>query len=266
MTTKVISSIIMIIVLIPIVILGGLPYNLLALLIALGGFYELIKLRERKKEIPFIVKIIAYIITTILIFNNTNEMGFSYALDYRILALVIISMLGPIVFLEKDKNYNIQDALYLISSILFIGISFNLLILLRNYGLNYFLYIIVIANITDTFCFFSGSCIGRHKLAPKISPNKTIEGSVGGSIAGTIISTIYYLTFVDPLANVYFIIFVTLILTIFAQVGDLVFSAIKRYYDTKDFSNLIPGHGGILDRFDSIIFVVLVFIIIIGLL
>ena len=102
MTTKVISSIIMIIVLIPIVILGGLPYNLLALLIALGGFYELIKLRERKKEIPFIVKIIAYIITTILIFNNTNEMGFSYAVDYSNFDLFFFCLFVQIVFLDLD--------------------------------------------------------------------------------------------------------------------------------------------------------------------
>lgn len=266
MQKKTISSIIMIVILIPLVIIGNLPFILLAVSVGLGSFYELIKFRETKKGFPFIIKIIAYIITALLIFNNTNAMDLTYVLDYRLVAFIIIGILGPIVFINNNKKYNIQDALYLIGSTLFIGISFNLIILLRNYGLGYLLYLLMITITTDSFGYLTGSCIGRYKLSPIISPNKTVEGAIGGSLAGTIISSIFYITFVDQMANIYFIIFMSLILTLFAQLGDLVFSAIKRYYNTKDFSNLIPGHGGILDRLDSIIFVVLAFIITIGLL
>ncbi len=266
MSKKTISSIIMIAVLIPLVIIGGLPFILLAVGVGLGGFYELIKFREVKKDFPFLIKVIAYIITALLIFNNTNSMDLTYVLDYRLMAFIIIGILGPIVFFNDNKKYNIQDALYLIGSTLFIGISFNLIILLRNYGLGYLLYLLLITIMTDSFCYLTGSCIGRYRLAPVISPNKTIEGSIGGSLAGTIIASIFYITLIDQGANIYFVVIMTLSLTLFAQLGDLVFSAIKRYYNTKNFSNLIPGHGGILDRLDSIIFVVLAFIIIIGLL
>ena len=117
---------------------------------------------------------------------------------------------------------------------------------------------------TDTFALFTGMMIGSKKLASGISPKKTIEGSIGGSLMGTFVATAFYMTVINPHASLVLIILVTLGLTVVGQLGDLVFSAIKRYYGEKDFSNLIPGHGGILDRLDSLIFVVLAFILIMG--
>ena len=149
----------------------------------------------------------------------------------------------------------------MIGATLFIGISFTLIIAIRNYNLEYIIYIFLIATITDTYALLTGRKIGKHKLAESISPNKTIEGAIGGSIMGTIVASIYFLEFIDPTASIFAVASMTLILTIIGQIGDLVFSAIKRYYNTKDFSNLIPGHGGILDRLDSIIFIVLAFLL-----
>ena len=176
------------------------------------------------------------------------------------MAVAIFAYVMPIVFVNDNKKYNLNDALFLIGSTLFIGLSFNLLIAIRNISLDYIIYIFLIATITDTFALLTGRKIGKNKLAPKISPNKTIEGSIGGSIMGTFVASIYFMEVINPSVNVFAAVAMTLILTIFGQIGDLVFSAIKRYYDTKDFSNLIPGHGGILDRLDSIIFIVLAFL------
>lgn len=119
---------------------------------------------------------------------------------------------------------------------------------------------------TDTFALLTGRKIGKRKLAPDISPNKTIEGSIGGSLVGTIVASAYFYEVIDPTVGIVGIVLVTLILTILGQIGDLVFSSIKRYYNTKDFSNLIPGHGGILDRLDSIIFIVLGFLLFLSIL
>jgi phosphatidate cytidylyltransferase len=99
-------------------------------------------------------------------------------------------------------------------------------------------------------------------MIESVSPKKTWEGSIGGTIMGVFVSTVFYLTIIDPYINIFKISLVGLFLSIIAQFGDLVFSSIKRYFGKKDFSNLIPGHGGILDRLDSIIFVLLGFMFI----
>ena len=180
-----------------------------------------------------------------------------------IMALIIFLFLTPIVFINDNEKYNINDALFLIGSILFIGLSFNLVIITRNFDINYILYLLLITTITDTFALLTGMLVGNHKLTD-ISPKKTIEGSIGGTLMGTIVATAFYFTVINSSCSLVLLILVTCGLSVVGQIGDLVFSAIKRYYDVKDFSNLIPGHGGILDRFDSLIFVILAFIIIKG--
>ena len=117
---------------------------------------------------------------------------------------------------------------------------------------------------TDSFALLTGMFIGKNKLAPTISPKKTIEGFVGGALMGTFIATSFYVTVINQNCSLVLVIFITLFLSCIGQLGDLVFSSIKREYGMKDFSNLIPGHGGILDRFDSLIFVFLAFILVLG--
>ena len=114
---------------------------------------------------------------------------------------------------------------------------------------------------TDAFAYFTGFFIGCNKLCEKISPKKTWEGAIGGTVVGTLVATFFYLFLINSEVNVFLVIGITFLLTVVGQIGDLFFSSIKRHYKIKDFSNLIPGHGGILDRFDSIIFVVLTFLL-----
>ena len=105
--------------------------------------------------------------------------------------------------------------------------------------------------------------VGKHKFT-SISPNKTIEGCIIGTIISTFVATMYYINIIGNTTNIFKIVSLIALLSIIGQCGDLFFSAIKRENNKKDFSNLIPGHGGILDRLDSIIFVMFAFIIIIG--
>ena len=95
-------------------------------------------------------------------------------------------------------------------------------------------------------------------MCPKISPNKTWEGCIGGLIFGSIISTISY-CFLISNTHILRIIILTIILSITCQIGDLIFSAIKRNFNVKDYGNIMPGHGGVLDRLDSLIWVVIMF-------
>ena len=154
---------------------------------------------------------------------------------------------------------------YLIGGVFFLGVSFSLFTLLRSEGLNILLYLLIIAIFTDTFALFTGLLIGKNKLLSDISPKKTVEGMVGGTVLGVFIASTFYNTFVDSTLPLYIVIFMTTFLSIIGQFGDLVFSAIKRYFGKKDFSNIMPGHGGILDRLDSIIFISLGFMFFISL-
>ena len=116
---------------------------------------------------------------------------------------------------------------------------------------------LVVAFISDSFALFVGMAFGKHKLAPQLSPKKTVEGAAGG-LVGTVVCTVLYgvalrLLFqyqVDYLRLAFY----GALGSVVSQLGDLAFSSIKREYGIKDFGNILPGHGGILDRFDSVIF------------
>ncbi len=126
------------------------------------------------------------------------------------------------------------------------------------------IYIFVIAFITDTYAYISGMLIGKHRFTD-ISPKKTIEGCLIGGVMGVFIGSVYYYSLVGDLSLIKTII-MSIVLVFLSEMGDLVFSSIKRYFDKKDYSNIIPGHGGILDRFDSVIFVSLGMLIMINIL
>lgn len=263
MTKRVLSAVLLVLIFVPLLYIGGVPFNIMMTALGLGGLYELIHIKESKKKLPFLIKIFAYAMVTFFTLSSANVIDFTFSLDYRIMSAIIFMFLAPLVFINNSEKYSINDALYLISAVLFIGLSFNLLIVTRNYDLKYIIYLFLITTITDTFALFTGMLIGKHKLTT-ISPKKTVEGMVGGTLMGTFVSVAFYHTVINASMPLIVIIAITILLSLVGQIGDLVFSAIKRYYGKKDFSDLIPGHGGILDRFDSMIFVVLAFIIVLG--
>lgn len=266
MAIRIISAIVMIALFIPFLLIGNLPFSIFVSLLALCGLYELLKVRETKKKFPLVLKIFAYIIVFIFAMYNSDSAVLKYHVDYRVVAGIMFLFTAPMVFINDSEKYNLNDALYLIGSLLFIGLSFNLIITTRSFDLYYILYLFLITTITDTFALLTGMLVGKHKLCPKISPKKTIEGAVGGALMGTFIPALFYYTVISSTIPIWELVLITFILSLVGQLGDLVFSSIKRYYDVKDFSNIIPGHGGILDRFDSLIFVTLAFIIFKGIL
>lgn len=265
MKTRIISAIVMMLIGVPLLIVGKEAFAIFIALMAVMGLYELMHIKEAKKKFPLALKIGAYLLVTFLTFNNFDVIGLTYSINYKIISAIVLFFLLPLIFINDSEKYDISDALFLVGGVLFLGLSFNLLIVIRNFNLSYIIYLLLITIMTDTFALFCGMLIGKNKVAPKISPNKTIEGCIGGGLIGTFVATCFYMSVINPTASLVLVILVTALLSTVGQMGDLVFSFIKREFKVKDFSNLIPGHGGILDRFDSLIFVVLVFSLVVGL-
>lgn len=258
MKVRTISALILIAIIAPLIYLGGIPFALLIGLIAVMVTKEINDLHKY----PLIVKLLSFLGLISIVYSNFDASTMVFGLEYKYLSILILALTIPIIFYQVKGKYTIEDAFKLIGFILLIGLGLNYFILIRNYELKYFLLMILIPVITDTFAYVGGSMVGKHK-ATKISPKKSWEGYIIGSLMGTFIMTMFYITVINKQTNLLIIIAVIFTLTIIAQIGDLFFSAIKRQYKIKDFANLIPGHGGILDRIDSLVFVAITYVMLI---
>lgn len=259
MKQRVVSAMIIVILFIPFLLVGGQLFNLGVLIVSNLALQEFIKIKDEKKHIPSFIKFISYIMITLLILTNVQLKELTFAIDYRVLAALFITYLLPTVLYHDHEKYSINDAFYLIGGVLFLGISMSLFVLIREKSLALMIYLILVAVITDTYAYIVGCLIGKHKMLEVISPKKTWEGMIGGTVFGVLFGTVVFHLFVSKTLPIYAVVIITLFLSLLGQFGDLVFSNIKRYFGKKDFSNLIAGHGGILDRLDSIIFVLLGF-------
>ena len=260
MKQRIISAIVALMMLLPIILVGGTIFSIATYVIALLGLKELLAIKETRKELPHFIKFISYILLTLIIFGNANNGVAVLSIDLRIIAGLFLMLLVPVIFYHDFTKYSINDAFFLVGSIFFLGVSFGLLITVRNESLLLLLYLLLITTITDTYAYITGFLIGKYKLLENISPKKTLEGLIGGTIFGVYISVTYYHVLIDANIPIFHLIFMTTFLSVVGQIGDLFFSSVKRYYGKKDFSNIMPGHGGVLDRLDSIIFVLLAFI------
>ena len=250
MKQRTISAIILLIIMIGSILINSKLFGVLMLLFSVIGYKEFFDIRynEKNKKLN-LIKLLGMICLLIIAMNNTF-----YKLDLNIVVLIPLFVLSlPIVFYIDSKLYNITDALYNLGIVYFLGFSFGNIIYMGDTSLVKCIFIFIIAFITDTYAYIGGCLIGRHKLT-SISPKKTIEGSVVGTIMGTLIGGVYYYNLVGGV-TVFETVVLCLFLTLLSEIGDLFFSSIKRYFDKKDYSYLIPGHGGVLDRFDSVIYV-----------
>ena len=246
MIERTIGAIILLIILISSLIISSKLFGIVMLIIAILGYREFfqIKYNDNIK----LVKILGIISLIMITLNNIF-----YIFNVKVIILLPLLILSiPIIFYD-NKRYNINDSLYVLGIVYFLGLSFNNIILLREVNISKCIFIFIIAFITDTYAYIGGMLIGRHKLT-SISPKKTIEGSIIGTIMGIVIGSVYYYNVIGEY-NLFQTIMLCLFLTILSEIGDLIFSSVKRCFNKKDYSNLIPGHGGILDRFDSVIYV-----------
>ncbi len=249
MRTRIITSIVLVVVLVPAVIYGGWPFNVLIGLIALLGSMELIHMAKISRRI--IPSFITYIGAFSVVFY---EVMAEFLPDHLMNGIIpILSILFLLICTVVVKGYDFTKAGISALTVFYLGFGGYSAVAVRSADLYLFLFILLVAVSTDVGAYFVGSLMGKRKLAPTISPNKTWEGSVGGVLIAVIVAAIY-LRFFEFTYSYGTMLIMSIILSVTGQFGDLIESAFKRHFGVKDSGHLIPGHGGILDRFDNVLF------------
>ena len=176
------------------------------------------------------------------------------------LAMLVVIFINMTLVIVLHGKLHFKDVLSNAFLTIYITTTTSCIIITRAYfGTGYMVLIFLCAWSSDTFAYFAGKFLGRHKLIPKVSPNKTVEGAVGGIIGAVVICSAYlYILNLAIGANSPWLLLGALAgITggVFGQLGDLAASAIKRDTGVKDFGSIFPGHGGVMDRFDSVMFI-----------
>ncbi len=244
MKTRVISGLIMVPFL-GILILGNWTLLIAAFLIGIVGVYEFYKgFRHINIKPSYPIAIIASIaLYMVNIFNLSTGMY---------IVVIVVAFFLSVLYLFDIENRKLEDGLVTFFGFVYIvGCSFYVTLVDQEISILVWL-IVLTAFGTDVFAYFSGFLFGKHKLCPKISPKKTIEGSIGGIFGSLILCGVFGYFFAEE----YFMhcLIIGALGGVISQIGDLTASIFKRKMEIKDYGNLIPGHGGILDRFDSVLF------------
>ncbi|GAB6170114.1 phosphatidate cytidylyltransferase [Clostridium carnis] len=230
------------------IFLGGIWLKSFTILLSICGLYEFYNAVNQKNFKP--ISIVGYIMLALFYLTGNNFELLMFIITIGTFLLLTI----PVINL---KITFIDVALTLLGFI-YVGVLFSFIPLVNSkVNGNYLVWLIFLGSwLADTTAYYSGKYLGKRKLCPEVSPKKTIEGSIGGFLGSTIGCGIFGIIISSNVPEVtvihYFLI--GALCGIMGQFGDLVASSIKRYVGIKDYSHLIPGHGGILDRFDSILF------------
>lgn len=253
MKQRVITAVVALIIFIPILIVGGPWVDLAAAVLALVGISEIFIMR--KKIIVSVEALVAALGTLAVVLPDQYLKWILQTGLSRIDLLGIFMMVLLLLTVTSKNKTNFDNVSVTMLGILYVGTGFHYFDMARNQGsLALLMFGMLIVWLTDSGAYIFGRAFGKQKLWPAISPNKTWEGSIGGVVIAMIFAAIYG-QFFDFGYSLPVLILIALFLSIWGQLGDLVESALKRYYGVKDSGKILPGHGGILDRFDSMLFV-----------
>lgn len=231
-----------------------LVFSISVTAVAMIGLFEFYSALKKKGFRP--IGWIGYLITLMLvIIPYVSLESIRFALAIILPLTMLISFLVSII---KNMKVNVADIAVTILGIIYVTYLFAFIIFTRQMenGIYYIWFVLGGAWMTDIFAYLVGITIGKHRFS-EISPKKSIEGCIGG-LVGSILFFVgysYYLNSIGMELNYTLMAIIGLIASVVAQIGDFAASSIKRYCEIKDFGNIMPGHGGILDRFDSILFI-----------
>ena len=281
MKTRIITGLLLFVFVTPFVLFGTHVMAIFVLLLMGLGTYEFLNIKKKAslQEIPLYAYIISMVFAFLLIFDIPfiSEYAFDYksgilsSFGFNPLWIIayIFTLLTSSVF---DKKYNVIDALYTFATIMYLSLGLKGLLYLRSVGgvekitdgILLIVYVLITTCATDIFAYFGGMTCYKllgsdkvHKLNERISPKKTIEGTIVGTLFGTGLGFLFAILTLKntSIGNYHWAIYLLMsfVLSICGQIGDLILSAVKRHFAVKDYSNLLPGHGGVLDRIDSLL-------------
>ena len=258
--TRLISGVVLIIIAVVVLWFGGPLTGLVTLFLSLVGVFELCRVYEIEKKAP---AILAYIWTTIyyllLILGRQKVLGIA-ASDLVVPVMIIYLLIMLVIYVAKFPEYHDKEIMAAFTAFFYVAVMLSYLYRIRTMQNGGYLVILVFVCSwgNDTLAYCVGRLFGKHKMSPVLSPKKSVEGLFGGIIGAGLLGVLYALMLgkhLKPIPHLYIaMFFICAIGAIPAVIGDLAASAIKRNNEIKDYGTLIPGHGGVLDRFDSMIF------------
>lgn len=256
--TRLISGIVMLVIAIAALWAGGPFLAGLLALISAEGYVELNKalLKQEEKDkhmnIPTIVGLLGVLVYYIFMFLYPSN-------DTLLIAIVMVFLAELFVYVFMFPKFTCEDVVIAVFSFLYAPVMLSLTFMTRNSDMGiYMVWLILISSWgCDTCAYCVGKLIGKKKIFPILSPHKSLEGCIGGCLGSALIGIIYGFIVVEsqrPGENIAWIIGIICALgALMSMVGDLAASAIKRNHSIKDYAHVIPGHGGVMDRFDSMI-------------
>lgn len=256
--TRFLSSIVLAALALLTILTGGYLLAAVLLFLALTAFHELTKAcglsgREGKAGELEIIGFLGIVVYYLL-------MTFCRERIYLFLMLIVILVAFMFLYVFSFPKYHAEQIMCAFFCVAYAPVMLSFIYLVRElpYGI-YSVWMIFISSwICDTCAYLVGMWIGKHKLAPQLSPKKSIEGAVGGIVGAALVGALYAYFVVEPVVLgqkiTWIFVLISAVGAVISQVGDLAASAIKRNHEIKDYGKLIPGHGGVMDRFDSVIF------------
>ncbi|MFN2746258.1 MULTISPECIES: phosphatidate cytidylyltransferase [Bacillus] len=251
MKQRILTGVIAAAIFLPLVIFGELPFTLLVYAMGIIALFELLRMKGMK--LLSVPGVISLLLLGVLLYPGRLGGGVNLGISKGETVFLAVLLLLAYTVLSKNA-FTFDEAGFIALAAVYIGFGFYYFIEIRNIGLSYVFFAIGVVWSTDSGAYFIGKAIGKRKLWPEISPNKTVEGFWGGILTAVVFSSIFQAVTGFPHAYL-FVLLLTVLLSIVGQIGDLAESAFKRHYDVKDSGRILPGHGGMLDRFDSFLFV-----------
>lgn len=256
MKQRVITAVVALAIFIPILYVGGIVLEVAAAILAIIGVYELFMMKGL--TLASFEGVLAALGAVLLVVPITR-LPFIPEQVNQFLPYYFIVMLLLVATVLSKNTYSFDEVGFPVLTSLYVGVGFQNLVIARADGLKVLLFAFFVVWATDIGAYMVGRKFGKNKLWPEISPNKTIEGALGGIASAVVVALIFLLFFARNDASFGYgivpLLLFTILFSVMGQLGDLVESAYKRHYGVKDSGKILPGHGGILDRFDSMLFV-----------